>query len=140
MDPAGGSPPSRVILVVDDEPGLRRVACATLEREGYTTIEAEGGHQALRLLEAGGPAIALILCDIRMPGMDGVELERVVWERWPGLPVVLMSGEVTREWVARLVRERTVSLLRKPFRSDDPIEMVRAALEGDPGTMGCGLA
>ena len=140
MESSAGPLPSRVVLVVDDEAGLRRLACATLDREGFTTIEAEDGHQALRELEAGGTAIALVLCDIRMPGMDGIELERVVWERWPGLPVVLMSGEVTREWVARLVRERTVCLLRKPFRRDDLVEAVRAALERDPAARDRGLA
>jgi DNA-binding NtrC family response regulator len=140
VDSSGDPLPSRVVLVVDDEPGLRRIACAALDCEGFTTIEAEDGHQALRVLEAGRNAIALVLCDIRMPGMDGIELERVVWERWPGLPVVLMSGEVTREWVARLIRERTINLLQKPFRRDDLVEAVRAALERDPGAMGRGLA
>jgi two-component system response regulator AtoC len=135
-----GSPFPRVILVVDDEPGLRRVVCVALGREGYTTIEAEDGQQALQLLEAGGGAIALVLCDIRMPGLDGIEIERLVWERWPGLPVVLMSGEVTRDWVMRRVRDRTINLLRKPFRPDDLVEVVRAALEGDIGSVGRGLA
>jgi len=46
VNAVGGPPTSRVILVVDDEPGLRRVACTILEREGYAAIEAEGGHQA----------------------------------------------------------------------------------------------
>jgi DNA-binding NtrC family response regulator len=86
-------------LVVDDEPGVRRLACQALQRGGYATIEAEDGAEALRILECATPPIGLVLSDIRMPRLDGVQLERTCRERWPGLPVLLMSGEVTRDWV-----------------------------------------
>jgi DNA-binding NtrC family response regulator len=138
--PLGSSHPSAIrILVVDDEPGLRCLACQTLERAGYATIEAEDGVQALRMLEQHA-GIALVLSDIRMPNLDGIELEQTCRERWPALPVVLMSGEVTRDWVIRLVRQGTHQVLRKPFLGDTLLEVVRSALQPPTGGATTNLA
>jgi two-component system C4-dicarboxylate transport response regulator DctD len=126
--------PSAVpILVVDDEPGLRRLACQTLQRAGYATLEAEDGMQALQLLEQQAGCIALVVSDIRMPNLGGIELEQICRERWPGLPVVLMSGEVTRDWVVRLVRDGGHHVLRKPFLGDTLLEAVRSILQPPHG-------
>ncbi|HKU62222.1 MAG TPA: response regulator [Gemmatimonadales bacterium] len=131
--PTSGIPSAAYILVVDDEPGVRRLACQTLARGGYATIEAEDGAEALRILEDATPAIALVLSDIRMPRLDGVQLESACRERWPGLPVVLMSGEVTRDWVVRLVREGAHPVIRKPFQADTLLQAIRAILESPTG-------
>jgi DNA-binding NtrC family response regulator len=128
------SQPSAIpILVVDDEPGLRRLACQTLERAGYATLEAEDGRQALQLLEQQAGRVALVVSDIRMPNLDGIELEQICRERWPALPVVLMSGEVTRDWVVRLVRQDAHQVLRKPFLGDTLLEAVRGILQPPHG-------
>jgi CheY-like chemotaxis protein len=129
----GVNPPAFPILVVDDEPGLRRLARQTLERGGYVALEAEDGLEALGILEQHAGAVALILTDIRMPHLDGIELEQTCRERWPTLPVLLMSGEVTRDWVARLVREGAHPVLRKPFQSETLLDAVRAALQPPTG-------
>ena len=121
------------ILVVDDEPGVRRLACQTLQRGGYATIEAEDGAEALRIIECATPPVGLVLSDIRMPRLDGVQLERTCRERWTTLPVVLMSGEVTRDWVARLVREGAPAMVRKPFQADTLLQAVRSILEPPDG-------
>jgi two-component system, NtrC family, C4-dicarboxylate transport response regulator DctD len=128
---SGSSPVS--ILVVDDEPGLRRLACQTLERAGYVTLEAEDGAQALRLLEQHARLVALVVSDIRMPQVDGIELEQTCRERWPTLPVLLMSGEVTRDWVVRLVREDALPVLRKPFLGETLLDAVRSILHPPSG-------
>jgi DNA-binding NtrC family response regulator len=130
---SSSQPSSARILVVDDEPGVRHLACQTLERAGYATLEAEDGAQALRLLKEHAGLIALVLSDIRMPNLDGVELEQTCGERWPGLPVVLMSGEVTRDWVARLVREGGHQIIRKPFLRDTLLDAVRSVLDPPHG-------
>jgi DNA-binding NtrC family response regulator len=119
-----------VILVVDDEPGVRQLACGVLEQTGYRTLEAEDGHEALELLSRPPAPIALVLSDIRMPKLNGMELERIIRQRWPTLPVLLMSGEMTREWVVR-VREHSLYLLRKPFRSRDLLDSVKELIEPD---------
>ena len=130
---SSNQPSAISILVVDDEPGLRRLACQTLERAGYAALEAEDGLQALRLLEEQAGRIALVVSDIRMPNLDGIELEQVCRERWPTLPVVLMSGEVTRDWVVRLVRQGAHQVLRKPFLGDALLEAVRSTLHPPHG-------
>lgn len=121
------------ILVVDDEPGVRRLACQALVREGFVTIEAEDGAEALRILEQQPQLIELVLSDIRMPRVDGVQLEQTCRERWPALPVVLMSGEVTRDWVVRLVREGTHQVIRKPFQPGTLVHAIRSILEPPNG-------
>ena len=133
MGPTSNRSTAACILVVDDEPGVRRFACQALEREGFTTIEAADGAEALRIVEHAAPAIALVLSDIRMPKLDGVQLERTCRERWPGLPVVLMSGEVTRDWVVRLVREGAHEVIRKPFQPATLVQTVRAILDRPNG-------
>jgi DNA-binding NtrC family response regulator len=134
VDQPREDPEPLLILVVDDEPGLRRLACQTLERAGYATVEAEDGRQAVALLEDGGHRFALVLSDIRMPHLDGIELEQTIRERWPSLPVVLMSGEVTRDWVVRLVRDQSLQVLRKPFLREVLLETIRIVLEPEDGS------
>ena len=133
MVPSSNPSIAACILVVDDEPGVRRLACQTLQRGGYATIEAADGAEALRILECATPPIGLVLSDIRMPQVDGVQLERTCRERWPTLPVVLMSGEVTRDWVVRLVREGAHQVIRKPFHADTLLQAVRTILEPPNG-------
>lgn len=133
MVPSSNPSIAACILVVDDEPGVRRLACQTLQRGGYATIEAGDGAEALQILECATPPIALVLSDIRMPHVDGVQLERTCRERWPTLPVLLMSGEVTRDWVVRLVREGAHQVIRKPFQADTLVQAVRTILEPPNG-------
>lgn len=121
------------VLVVDDEPGVRRLACQMLERGGYLTLEAEDGLEALRILDCATPSVRLVLSDIRMPNLDGVQLERTCRERWPHLPVILMSGEVTRDWVVRLVREGAYQVIRKPFQADTLLQAVGMLFEPPNG-------
>jgi DNA-binding NtrC family response regulator len=102
-----------------------------LEREGYGTLEAADGREALALLSADPSRVALVLTDVRMPHMNGMQLEEAIRDEWPRLPVILMSGEVTREWIARLVREEPLRVLRKPFEPDELLEKVRALLGGE---------
>jgi DNA-binding NtrC family response regulator len=131
--PSSNPTSAAYILVVDDEPGVRRFACQTLQRGGYATLEAENGVEALGILECAAPPIMLVLSDVRMPKLDGVQLEQTCRERWPGLPVLLMSGEVTRDWVARLVREGAHQVIRKPFQPDALLDAVRSMLEPPDG-------
>ncbi|MBA3260223.1 MAG: response regulator [Gemmatimonadales bacterium] len=125
--------PARLILVVDDEPGVRRLACQMLEREGYGTLEAEDGREALALLSADASRIALVLTDVRMPHLNGMQLEQAIRDIWPRLPVIVMSGEVTREWLTRLARERLLRMLRKPFDAGDLLDTVRELLVNSEG-------
>ena len=65
-----------MVLVVDDEPGVRDLVCRVLRGEGYHTLEAAHGGEALELVEAGTERVDLVVTDVVMPGMDGRELGR----------------------------------------------------------------
>ncbi|MBI5560530.1 MAG: response regulator [Deltaproteobacteria bacterium] len=78
------------VLVVDDEEGIRLLYKEELEEEGYDVELASSGEEALKKLE--GDHIDLVLLDIKMPGMDGIEVLRKVKERWRKLPVILCTA------------------------------------------------
>ncbi|HTW68541.1 MAG TPA: response regulator [Acetobacteraceae bacterium] len=111
---------SATILIVDDEPEVRTVVAEFLEDFGYQVLQADGGRQALwRLRE--NPSVRLLITDIRMPEMSGLELAEVATERNPRLKVILISGY----FVAQQVHRR---FLRKPFRMKELEAAVRAEL------------
>jgi DNA-binding NtrC family response regulator len=101
-----------------------------LQRDRFSTVETGDGQEALAVLSTAETPIGLVLTDIRMPNINGLELERLVRERWPGIPVLLMSGEVTKEWVVEVVHDPTVRLLRKPFTPEDLLEAIHETLQG----------
>jgi CheY-like chemotaxis protein len=79
------------VLVVEDDPFVRDMAVTELEDAGYEVMEAATGGQALRLLHAGA-VIDVLLTDIRMPEADGWEVAEAYRERFPGLPVLYVTG------------------------------------------------
>src|SRR6476469_9515671 len=79
------------ILVVDDEPQLRRLASRALEQAGYRVIQATDGLEALGLFTDESP-IDLLVTDVRMPHTDGIVLAAALKRRYPSLPVLFMSG------------------------------------------------
>jgi len=102
------------LLVVDDDPFVRTINARALLGEGYAVLEAEDGLQALALLQdQDGAAIRLVITDIRMPGMDGDDLGRILHQLRPDLPVLYVSGfsapsldflpenELRRRWLAK---------------------------------------
>ena len=115
-----GRVPSATILIVDDEPEVRTVVAEFLEDFGYHVLQADGGRQALRRLREN-PSVRLLITDIRMPEMSGLELADVATERNPHLKVILVSGY----FVAQQVHRR---FLRKPFRMKELEAAVRAEL------------
>ena len=88
---AAGGKPGELLLVVEDEEGVRRFSAEALRDLGYDVLEAEDGAHGLRLLDVH-PGVKLLFTDVVMPGMNGVELGREIRRRLPGLPVVLTSG------------------------------------------------
>ena len=110
------------ILVVDDDEETRVIVAEILEDFGYSVVQADGGTTALRLLKEN-PGLQLIISDIRMPGMSGIELADLVTARRADLKVILMSGF----FIAQRVMHH---LLHKPFRMQDLKVAVQAVLEG----------
>jgi diguanylate cyclase (GGDEF)-like protein/PAS domain S-box-containing protein len=91
-EPASVSKASETILLVEDEPALRGPMRRGLEREGYTVLEAPNGDEALRICETHPDEIHVMVTDVVMPGMDGLELGKRVAQRRPGTRVLYASG------------------------------------------------
>ena len=82
----------RVVLVVDDEDLVRLLTARILTDAGFHVLQAPGGPEALTLLSALGGAVHLLVSDIAMPEMTGLELSAAVRRDWPAVPVLLVSG------------------------------------------------
>jgi two-component system NtrC family response regulator len=100
------------ILVVDDDASATRYASLTLERAGYRVVEAAGGLSGLRAVERERPA--LVIADLQMPDMNGLELLACIRERWPGLPVMLLTVDGEVATVVQAVQRGAVNYLIKP--------------------------
>src|ERR1041385_3601685 len=103
------------ILVVDDEPEIRKLVSAMLTNSGYQIIMAVTGEQAIKLFRKQPKAIDLLLTDVVAPGMAGPTLADQLTELKPDLRVLFMSGYDARQVVQRYVVEKGYMLLAKPF-------------------------
>jgi DNA-binding NtrC family response regulator len=118
------------LLLVDDEASLRLTLAANLELEGFEVVEAESAERALELLESDG--IQLVLSDVRMPGMNGVDLFRRIKTVRPGIPVVFMTAFAVEDLVQAAVREGAFAVLPKPC---DPTAVAQTLLRAARGAM-----
>jgi signal transduction histidine kinase/CheY-like chemotaxis protein/HAMP domain-containing protein len=124
-EPRGG--PERILLV-EDEPNVRRIARRILERNGYTVLEASNGVEALRVMERRQEPIALVLTDLVMPEMGGRELASRLRIVSPTSRVLFMSGYTEDAVLRQSVMEPGSIFLDKPFTFDTLIRKVREAL------------
>lgn len=114
------------ILVVDDEKNYLVVLSAFLAEEGYETLTAEEGQQALEIL--GGADIDLVLTDMKMPSMDGIELLRRIKEKSPDLPVVVMTAYGTVEKAVAAMQQGAFNFIQKPFQNETLKQIVDNAV------------
>jgi two-component system cell cycle sensor histidine kinase/response regulator CckA len=119
--------PRRVVLVVDDEQGLRDLVCRTLLAEGYATLEAAHGAEALEVLESV-PEVDLVITDVVMPGMDGRELARRISQRWPDIPILYISAYDVDDIFRRGSPRQSAPFLQKPFPLEELIATVRGLI------------
>jgi CheY-like chemotaxis protein len=109
-----------LVVVVDDEPGLRRLMGAALQ-EHYCVLLAADGPEALALFKSAGPRIAALVTDIRMPGMDGLALAATLRDMGVTIPILFVSGYA-------VIGEAPGPFLAKPFPPDDLVASVQALL------------
>lgn len=114
------------ILLVEDETGLRKFVSRVLTRLGYTVFEAPDGESAEHLFEQHGASIDLLLTDVMMPGMSGVELSHKLRAIRPGVKVLYMTGY---DDGALAARAHGAALLRKPFTSEALSSEIQRSLE-----------
>ncbi len=103
------------ILIVEDDTIVRNVARISLAKLGYTVIQAENGEQALALLDKTKPNIALLMTDIVMPGISGVELAHKVRESRPELPILFTSGYANTDFNPEEFDPKLARFIPKPF-------------------------
>lgn len=118
--PEATTAPRRAVLVVDDEQGLRELVCRTLQAEGYATLEAGDGAEALNVMDTASDQVDLVVTDVVMPIMDGRELGRRLAQRWPDLPILYVSAYDVNDIFRRGSPSNSAPFLQKPF----PLELL----------------
>jgi two-component system cell cycle sensor histidine kinase/response regulator CckA len=123
------------ILLAEDEEGVREVVGRMLERLGFRVLSAEDGVAALEELERSDHTITAVLLDVSMPRLGGSETLRLIRERRPDLPVVLMSGYTEQEVASKLLDDSpgAVGFLQKPFLPEDLASVLRHASQATRG-------
>ena len=119
------------ILIVDDEAKMRRVLELHLTGAGYEVTKAASAEDGLQALDTSGSGtnFALVLTDLRLPGMDGVEFLRQVHGRFPSLPVIVMTAFGTVETAVEAMKSGASDYLLKPFSLDDLMITIDKVLE-----------
>jgi DNA-binding NtrC family response regulator len=117
------------ILVVDDEAIVLDSCRRVLEADGFEVLLAPSVEEALKTI-AGLPETdpLVLLIDVKMPVHDGMYLMRKVKEKWPRLPVIVMSGYPTAETVQAAEQLGAVTFIAKPFTPDELLETLRSVL------------
>ena len=114
------------VLVIDDEPVVRGAVRLVLEAEGLSVALADDAAGALA--HPGLATCRLVLCDMMLPGANGLELVRELRRRRPDAPIVLITGFATAENAARAIDAGASAFLAKPFDDTELLEQVRAVL------------
>ena len=120
------------ILIVDDEPVVRRFAARALLEQGFQVVEALDGAEALRLVREGSVVPDAVVSDMVMPRLNGVELLQALAVSHPRLPVLLISGYANAQLEGMGIAA-PCAMLPKPFSVDQLVEEIRRCLrEADP--------
>jgi two-component system, cell cycle sensor histidine kinase and response regulator CckA len=117
------------ILLVEDDEAVRAVAERALGRFGYRVLAAARGEEAVRIAEDHDGVIDLLLTDIMMPGMNGVEVAASVTERRPGIRVFFMSGFADQDLVRQGLLQPGTHFLQKPFTPQELAIRIRKVLD-----------
>jgi PAS domain S-box-containing protein len=119
-----------LLLFIDDDQSVREMVAPALKEQGYHVLTAANGAEALALLEGQERQPRLVLSDIAMPVMDGLEITEKLHTRWPDLPIVLISGTFDVEKQA--LPTGVIKVLTKPFRLEQLLAVTAEALQKHP--------
>jgi two-component system, NtrC family, response regulator AtoC len=119
-------PEKKQVLIVDDEPNLRRILEAQLLRDGYDVLVAEDGAKGLQLLSENH--IDLVVTDLKMPKVDGMQLLKQALAIDPELPVVMMTAHGTVDTAVEALKSGAFDYLTKPFEKDEVKQIIAKAL------------
>jgi two-component system, cell cycle sensor histidine kinase and response regulator CckA len=116
------------ILVIDDQPTVRRMAHRLLSEWGFRVFEAESGEEGMEVLDTARWGIQLVLVDIVMPFADGVQVTRRIRERWPNQKILYMSAHPAEVLMEYGLSHLDAPFLAKPFTRDELLTKVSEAL------------
>src|SRR5213083_242936 len=125
MNPPSAAAPS--LLVIDDEQGILETLRILLKNEGFDITTAQGGKAGLEQLKASAPDI--VLTDLKMPGVTGIEILSAVRGQDPETPVILMTAQASLQTAIQAVNEGAFYYIQKPFSNDDMVAICRRAAE-----------
>jgi two-component system response regulator AtoC len=120
-------PEKKQVLIVDDEPNLRKILAAQLSRDGYEVMLAEDGEQGLSMLREHH--IDLVVTDLKMPKVDGMTLLREALKETPDLPIVMITAHGTVDTAVEALKLGAFDYLTKPFDKDEVRQVVAKALK-----------
>lgn len=118
----------RTVLVVEDEANIRILLENTLQRLSLKVLIAAEGEAGLALFRTHRADIALVISDLHMPGMDGLELVQAIRRETPDLPIIIMSGRVDRQTADTISTLKVCGIVDKPFGYTQIVEALRKAL------------
>ncbi len=127
----GASTGNGRVLVVDDEPDIRKVVGMTLKKAGYDVLEAENGERAIEIINTGENRMMLdvVICDIRMPKINGIEAIAYFRSQYPRVPVIVLTGFPDTDMATSMLREGVVDYLVKPVEGEKLKAAVVRAME-----------
>jgi two-component system chemotaxis response regulator CheY len=119
------------VLIVDDEAQVRKPICISLTRAGYEVVEAENGEQAIVNMNAADNPLMVdtILCDIRMPKINGMEAIAYFRSQYPGVPVIVLTGYPDVDMAVSLMKQGVHDYLVKPVSKDDLLGVISKTVE-----------
>jgi two-component system response regulator HydG len=124
---------NKKILVVDDEIGIRQSLQKILEKEGFSVVTASNGEEAFKIIRQG--EVDLLITDIRMAGMDGVELLKVSKSVSPFTEVIMITGYASVDTAVDSMKQGAYDYITKPFKKADILKSVHKAIEKQILTM-----
>jgi len=119
------------ILVVDDEAQVRKPISIMLAKDGYEVVEAQDGEEAIEALQSGDNPLMVdtVLCDIRMPNINGKEAIAYFRSQFPGVPIVVMTGYPDVELAVSLMRQGVRDYLIKPVTKEELLDVIRKSVD-----------
>jgi len=118
------------VLIVEDEPDVRKTIRLVLEKAGYVVVEAEDGEQAIQAIRSGENPLLVdaIICDLVMPKVTGMEAIAYFRSQFPGVPILVLTGHASIENITELYKQGVVDYLVKPIAPEKLLAAVEKAV------------